>query len=55
MQQRSALFSSTGQRRWLWQLLCLLLGVALLGGSVWLYYDYQVRQLEQQQQKLMRK
>lgn len=54
MRQLVVLLSSIRQRHWLLQLLGLLLVVALLTGSVWLYYDNQVRRLEQQQQKLMR-
>ncbi|GAA4458092.1 hypothetical protein GCM10023189_29840 [Nibrella saemangeumensis] len=53
MRQFFVLISNSDQRRWLLQLLALLLGVALLAGSIWLYYDYQVRQLEQQQRKLI--
>ncbi len=43
-------FSDADQRRWLLQLLGLLLCSALLLGSIYLYYDYKVRQLEQQRQ-----
>ena len=47
----STWFTSPDQRRWLLQLLSLLLGFSLLVSSIWLYY--QVRQLEQQQRQLM--
>ena len=50
MRLLSPLFSDTDQRRWLLQLLGLLLCFALLLGSIYLYYDYKVRQLEQQRQ-----
>lgn len=38
----------THQRRWLLHLLSLLLGFTLLAAGIWLYYDYKVRQIEQQ-------
>ena len=44
--------TSPHQRRWLLQLVSLGLGFSLLVSSVWLYYDYKVRQLEQQQRQL---
>lgn len=48
----STWFTSTHQRRWLLQLLSLVLIFILLVSSIWLYYDYKVRQLEQQQRQL---
>ena len=48
----STRFMSTDQRRWLLQLLSLVLGFIVLVSSIWLYYDYKVRQLEQQQRQL---
>ncbi|GAB3511578.1 hypothetical protein GCM10027341_51270 [Spirosoma knui] len=44
--------ATSEQRRWLLQLLSLLIGFALLVSSTWLYYDYKVRQLDQQQERL---
>ncbi|MBD2703895.1 hypothetical protein IC229_24835 [Spirosoma sp. BT702] len=54
MSIQSSFWSNPPLRRWTLQLLGLLLAAGLLCMSIWLFYGYKIRQLEQQQNELIK-
>ncbi len=48
MEKRTPFWNDPHLRRWLLQVLGLILLFALLGLIVWLFYDYQIRQMDKQ-------